>query len=404
VNIEHKKILFVNDKEYALDGTKLTCAVNYNMLFEPLVGKVDEIHIAGRFNPSVRRLAFAVDNVVFHGLPMYKNLVEFVFNWKFGRKVLLARNVLESVIAGVDVVFLTLGCAFATEVDRICSKLDKPLVVEVIDDVISAVKDTKKYRGIIRLVAFAVARYYDSLYHELCARNPSLILGQHLYNRYRPQKALSCIEFFENLVESDDVILRNNHFRGSVKLLYVGRIVPMKSLHTLLEAVHILVHRGLDITCRIVGYGECLGQLQQKVAELEILDKVEFKDFVPFGHELFLHYDWADIFVLPSAGGEGVPRVLLEAMSRSTIVVASRVCGIPTVIRDGENGLLVDPQRADKVADAVLKIAMDKHLQDRLIRGAYRFATENTRSARATVIYEFLKEAIGWYQEQRIET
>src|SRR5262249_14827571 len=66
-----------------------------------------------------------------------------------------------------------------------------------------------------------------------------------------------------------------------------------------------------------------------------------------------------DAFVLPTLPGEGVPRVLLEAMAAGVPVVATNVAGIPSLVVHERNGLLVDEPSADAVAGAVWRLASD---------------------------------------------
>jgi glycosyltransferase involved in cell wall biosynthesis len=65
-----------------------------------------------------------------------------------------------------------------------------------------------------------------------------------------------------------------------------------------------------------------------------------------------------DIFVLPS-NREGIGSILLDAMERGLPVVASRVGGVPDIVRHGENGLLIDPASPEQLRDAVLTLAAD---------------------------------------------
>jgi glycosyltransferase involved in cell wall biosynthesis len=78
----------------------------------------------------------------------------------------------------------------------------------------------------------------------------------------------------------------------------------------------------------------------------------------------------SDVFVLPTLA-EGLPIVCLEAMAAALPIVATCVGGIPSVVEDGLNGLLVDPQNAAQIAEKVSQILQDSMLRRRL--------TENNR-------------------------
>ena len=80
-------------------------------------------------------------------------------------------------------------------------------------------------------------------------------------------------------------------------------------------------------------------------------------------------YCQADVFILPSLS-EGMGVSLLEAMSSGCPVVATKVGGVPDVIKDGESGLLVKSRSSEKIAQAVIKILSDVKLRNHLIKEA----------------------------------
>ena len=85
--------------------------------------------------------------------------------------------------------------------------------------------------------------------------------------------------------------------------------------------------------------------------------------------------DDAWLVCLPSRS-EGLPRVALEAMCRGRAVVGGNRAGIPDVVRPGENGLLVDPDDAGELADALVRILSDRGYAELLGAGARRTGEE----------------------------
>jgi glycosyltransferase involved in cell wall biosynthesis len=92
-------------------------------------------------------------------------------------------------------------------------------------------------------------------------------------------------------------------------------------------------------------------------------------------HDVAPLYQLADLFTLPSAT-EGCPGVLLEAMAAGVPVVASRVGGIPEVVRDGRTALLVAPGDVEDLASAIARMLLDRRLACRLATAALRHATK----------------------------
>jgi glycosyltransferase involved in cell wall biosynthesis len=79
-------------------------------------------------------------------------------------------------------------------------------------------------------------------------------------------------------------------------------------------------------------------------------------DWVGFTRDVIGQMRAMDLFVLPSVFGEGLPMVVLEAMSAGVPVVATRVEGVPEAIRDGIDGLIAAPSDPDDLAQAIARV------------------------------------------------
>jgi colanic acid/amylovoran biosynthesis glycosyltransferase len=157
---------------------------------------------------------------------------------------------------------------------------------------------------------------------------------------------------------------RRNRGDGDLRILTVGRTEPVKGHAVLLDAVALLAERGVETSTTVVGDGSLLPGLRERTAQLGIAGRVRFVGSV--GQDRIRdHYAAADVFCLPSFG-EGVPVVLMEAMTMELPVVASRVMGVPELVEDGVSGLLVAPARSDLLADALERLAADRRLGERM--------------------------------------
>ncbi len=147
-------------------------------------------------------------------------------------------------------------------------------------------------------------------------------------------------------------------------ILYVGRLVPFKGQAVLLEALAALRAEGVAARLTLVGDGPSRQALERRCRELGLDGAVELAGSVG-QDEIRALYAAADAFCLPTFA-EGVPVVLMEAMAMRVPVVTSRVMGIPELIDDGEDGLLVRPGRPDELALALGRLARDPELRRRL--------------------------------------
>lgn len=123
-----------------------------------------------------------------------------------------------------------------------------------------------------------------------------------------------------------------NSERGPL-ILFVGNLVPVKGIGTLLRACRLLEQEGVAFQCRLIGQGPLAGRLQERINRTGLGARVELLG-VKSQAELPDWYRAADVFVLPSRS-EGVPNVLLEASACGTPCVASRVGGIPEITHRG---------------------------------------------------------------------
>jgi len=118
---------------------------------------------------------------------------------------------------------------------------------------------------------------------------------------------------------------------------------PRKGLEILLQALALLRSRGLPVRLRAVGSFETPdyeNQIRRLACHLDLNAAIEWTGFA---QDIDRELARLDLFVLPSLFGEGLPMVVLEAMSAGLPVVASTVPGVPEAVRDGIEGLLVKP-------------------------------------------------------------
>lgn len=161
-------------------------------------------------------------------------------------------------------------------------------------------------------------------------------------------------------------------------ILYVGRITQTKGVHVLLQAFKTLAADREDVKLLIVGSSWFAGSsqtpyIQQLAAESrEMGDKIRFTGYVPH-NQLNNYYNLAHACVVPSIWGEPFGLINLESMAAGCAVVASNVGGIPEIITNRTNGLLVKAEDAQSLAAAMAEIITDGFLRARLVEGGQRF-------------------------------
>jgi glycosyltransferase involved in cell wall biosynthesis len=145
------------------------------------------------------------------------------------------------------------------------------------------------------------------------------------------------------------------------EILCVGRLVETKGQQILIEAVAGLVRSGRPVHLTLVGGGPDRAGLEELVSDLGLKDNIRFTGAINQDH-IQTFYAAADIFALASFA-EGIPVVLMEAMAMEIPCVATGINGIPELIRDGVDGLLVFPSDVDGLAAAIARLIDEPELR-----------------------------------------
>jgi glycosyltransferase involved in cell wall biosynthesis len=143
---------------------------------------------------------------------------------------------------------------------------------------------------------------------------------------------------------------------------WIGRMTGVKRTDDVLLTVRRLRERGVDAVLCMVGDGPDRDAAEQRAHELGI---VRDSLFLGYQDQVAPYYAAFDALILPSAN-EGTPVSAIEALAGSRPVVATRVGGVPDVVRDGIDGFLVEPGDVDAMADRLARLAADPELRRRM--------------------------------------
>jgi glycosyltransferase involved in cell wall biosynthesis len=142
----------------------------------------------------------------------------------------------------------------------------------------------------------------------------------------------------------------------------VGRLVRLKGFDVLLKAAAIVRQAAPNFSLRIVGDGSERDTLEWQISDLRLADAVQL---VGYKEDPASYFEEAGVYVL-SSRSEGIPLTLLEAMACGLPIVATAVGGVPEIVSDGENGLLVRPDDPAALSKAILRLIRDPSLAKRL--------------------------------------
>lgn len=201
------------------------------------------------------------------------------------------------------------------------------------------------------------------------------------FTGYKKKEKVAIIPFGITIKEIKE---ENKIKKEKIKILFAGRLIERKGVHILLESFAKVNKIFPEIELVIAGDGPLREKLKNLAKELGIENKVIFKGHLK-SNELEKEYKEASVFVLPSihdikGDTETLGVVLIEAMEYGVPVIATNVGGIPDIVKDGYNGLLVPEKDPEALAQAIIKLIKDESLREKFVKNAK----------------EYIKEKFGW--------
>lgn len=235
-------------------------------------------------------------------------------------------------------------------------------------------------KGLYILISRLAALFQDAI---ICVSEYDKIAA--LKYRVAPERKLFVIHNgidFEKLnfldkTESREFFQKATSYKLQATSCLIGSIANLyknKAIDIFVEAAKLIQDSmpRQNFTFLVIGEGKERESLESRIKNCELKNKFFLVGAVP---EAWKYLKAFDVFVLPSLK-EGFPYVILEAMAAGLPIVASRTGGIPEMIEDGENGLLIKPGDAKELAEAILKLSQDGDMAKKLTSEAERTVKE----------------------------
>lgn len=362
--IDHKEF-YVNKEEYRTsDG--------YNKIVETLATYFDKVVL---YVPVVKKIGCFYEklntkNIEICALPGYKSNLELLLKFPLIFKILILNA------KKCDIFQIRIPSHIGILGFFIAKLFNKSIFIYLAGDWAKVIR-CRFNQGVKKYICPFYVSFAEVVIRFIIKRALTFVTGEYLYNKYRcyPNVYLyiSSSLFSKDIIQKDDTCQREN-----IKILFVGRLVPEKGIKYLLEAIKLLYNRNIKVKLDIVGEGVLKEELKKEVENLNIKERVNFLGYLTHNEDFFWIFDQADIFVLPSLGGEGSPKVILEAMARSIPVIATNDGGIPWLIKDKINGIIIKKASSEAICQAIEKIIKDKNTRKKIILNAHYFIKELT--------------------------
>jgi len=252
----------------------------------------------------------------------------------------------------------------------VCWRRKKPFFLFVRQNMVDYVR--LRNEGGKALVGTLVAWGLEYVCRRISRNTLTFTLGREIYDLYS-RAGGPVFQAMVSLISHEDIVdLRKtevgvaNETPPFVRALSVGRLDPEKGTIYLIRAVHELVSNGWrSLRLDLVGSGCEEETLRREVQRLGLTKQIRFLGYIPYGPRLLEAYRSCHVFVLPSLT-EGLPQTLLEAMACGLPVVATRVGGVVGLVKDGRNGLLVDPASPRQICFALRRLRRDGKLRRKI--------------------------------------
>lgn len=236
--------------------------------------------------------------------------------------------------------------------------LDVPLVVTCHG------LETKFWRS--RIVKSVHAYILKKAFHITCV---SAELANILMNKYGvTQNKISVIPngYDDELIQR---LRQKKVDTGSKALVFVGSLRPVKDPFTLLRGMRIVMDQRDDVHLYVVGDGILRPQLERFCIQNN-LSNISFFGELPQEKTLEL-VSSSEIF-LSTSKDEGLPTAVVEAMALGKCIIATAVGGVPEIIKDGKNGVLVPPSAPNKLAQAIIELLSNSEMRGELSKAAVK--------------------------------
>jgi glycosyltransferase involved in cell wall biosynthesis len=306
---------------------------------------------------------------------------------------------LASFVRRVDLVHYRVPTPAAVFVSIFARLFNRQEFLLVVGD-LRALLPSMPYRGLKRVLWRAYTAFEERNVQRLADRALTFANGEALALKHS-RKGRAVIQTQTTTIDAETVNSREDTCTASrIRILTVSRIDPRKGLRVLPEVVRLLVDRDVDATLDIIGAPVGAPGEEERLAiedtarALGVANRVSLLGAIPL-NQLLPRYRAYDVFALPTLPGEGIPRVLLEAMAAGLPVVTSRVSGIPSLVTHDANGLLVESPSAAAVAEAIGRLVRDGVLRRRIIAHGYAAARACTLEGQAARMMRDVSARLG---------
>ncbi len=380
------RLAVYTDYEYRSDGKHRYGQRAFVVFLEALRPHVDRLVLVGRIDPQPGRSHYRLhEDTELVGLPHYTSLAH---PWSVARSLIASVRRWWRLLDEVDTVWVLGPYPHSVVFAVIAALRGRRLVLGVRQDTRAYIRSRRPDQRWMHIAADLL----EIVWNLLARRHAIVVVGSELERKYSGARDVLGINV--SLVRAEDVVSSElslaRSYEGALTVLTVGRLDTEKNPLMLAEILALLGGEEGRWRLVICGDGPLRAQLESKLGELGLLDRVQLRGYVPIDggllelyrdSHMFLHVSWT----------EGFPQVLVEAFAAGLPTVATAVGGVPAAAEGA--ALLVAPGDPRAAADALQRMATDAELRQRLVEAALERARGCTMEAESARLAQFIASA-----------
>lgn len=377
------KVLYISDQKFYTYNNKWYTTASFPIdKYIDIFKNVEKWTFYGRLYDAenitnLYEVDTTLNQIEFKGIySQPSGLIGYIFNL-FPNIKILKKEIKENDIIWLKIFFINSYLAY------IFGNLkEKKIITQMVGD-IDASAYIKKGKG------YAVLRFLGRKIYRKIAKfaDLNLYVSNDLKNRYGENinnavVSNECRVSISDIDELSYVNKRNSYFN----ILFIGRLSEEKGIFDLLNAINGIQNKK-NIRLTILGDGRLKRQVSEYISINNLEDIVSIDGYISWGNELFKIIRKHHVLVLPSYT-EGLPLVLIEAMSNGVPVIASNVGGIPEIVGKN-NGLLFEAGNIKELRRCITYMMENENERVKMAKNSIDVAKNNTIESQLNIIKKF---------------
>lgn len=365
------------------DGSE-TVSRSFNIIINEYSKHFKRINVIGPGENDFEFIKGINPNVFYTSTTIYNT--KLIKRVNYILQISVAKSYFENILkkAGSDIVQIRIPSIFSMMSYPVVKAMKLNLTVYIAGDWRKSFVANYRFLG-----NSLIAKFLDYSQQKIISNSIAISAGPELAIVY---KKLNDIYPYRSTTHKTAYKCEKNN--DILELLFVGRLEGLKRIEDGIFALKKLLQQNVYARFHIVGNGVMNRKIIELINNHGLKNNIILHGYISDTTKLESLYRQSDVFIFPSVS-EGTPKVLAEAMSYGVIPIAVRTTGsVRYIIKDGQNGFLVDAYSPEQIAAKIILIADSKERQLYMQDRCYEYAKEHTISNEVEKMWKHISAKI----------